>query len=89
MVDADTHGYKYPINYRTVADRTVASQTLTLRWANENSSTWNADRTTDMSIFQKIMRPGRFQRRNHEIEYSGTEQVEIEGIEVDVGIAPT
>ena len=88
MFDGGTNGYKYPDNYRHVADRTEDSQTLILRWANENSASWNPDRTLDTSVYTKVHQAGRFQRRNHELEYSGTEQIEIEAIEFDVEIGP-
>lgn len=66
-----------------LADRTINSNTLTIRWANENSDTasFNAGRTIDTRNYQRLLRLGRFRRRNFELEYAGTDQIFLEALE--------
>jgi len=86
MYDGGTNKYKYPVSLRFVGDRTPSSQTLTLKWANENNSSFNSGRSQDMSINSKEHRLGRFQRRNHQIEYSGTDDIWLEGLEMPLEV---
>ena len=82
MNDFGSQEYKFPQKIQTAGDQTSTSQNITIRWANEKN-TFNTGRTVDLSTNNALHRIGRFIRRNHEIEYSGTEQVFIEGIDVD------
>jgi hypothetical protein len=84
MEDAGTNNYKYLNNLRFVGDKTPNSQTLTVKWADDNSSSFNAGRTTDTSKYKRLTRLGRSRRRNHQIEYSGTDKVLLESLELDV-----
>lgn len=86
MFDGGTNKYKYPESIRFVGDKTPSSQTLTLKWADENNSSFNTGRSQDMSINSKEHRLGRFQRRNHQIEYSGTDDIWIEGLELPLEV---
>ena len=83
MFDGGQNEWKYPTQYRFVGDTTESSQTLTLKWANENNSSFNTGKTMDTSKYQKITRPGRYRRRNHEMTYSGTERLRLEALETD------
>jgi len=83
MMDGGTNLWKYPTEYRFVGDTTENTQTLTLKWANENNSSFNTGKTMDTSKYQKITRPGRYRRRNHELSYSGTERIRLEALETD------
>ena len=85
MKDFDTNKYKYPDEMRHVADTTDASQTLTIRWSDENNSNFSTGRDVDMSIYQKLFQLGRFRRRNHELEATSTEQIRIDGLEIEMG----
>ena len=75
---------KYPLTYKLAADLTPNSQTLTLNWADENNTTFSSGKTFDTSLYQKSYRNGRFRRRNHEINYSGTDVLRLEAIEADI-----
>ena len=86
MYDAGTNRYKYPSTIKQVSDRTATTQDLTIRWTNENNSAFNTGRTVDTSLNAKLSRLGRYQRRNHEIEYSGTEVLRIEALEGDLTV---
>ena len=86
MIDLGTNLHKYPLSYTYAGDTTAASQTMTLKWSDENNSNFNAGRTLDTSKYQKITRCGRFRRRNHEITYSGSEQIRIEAIEAEIPV---
>lgn len=85
MMDLGSNAWKYPTEYRFVGDETANTQTLTLKWSNENNLAFNTGRTMDTSKYQKITRCGRFKRRNHEAIYAGTDRIRIEAIEGDVG----
>jgi len=86
MVDGGTNQWKYPTEYRFVGDETANSQTLTLKWSNENNLAFNTGRTMDTSKYQKITRCGRFRRRNHELSYAGTDRIRLEAIEGDMPV---
>ena len=86
MTDLGTDLHKYPMSYRPVNDLTPNTQTLTLKWADENNSSFSSGKTFDTSIYQKTYRNGRFRRRNHEIQYSGTDVLRLEAIEVELPI---
>lgn len=86
MWDAGTNKHKYPVDIRTVGDFTEASQTLTIKWADENNNSFNTGRSLDISKYQKAHRLGRFRRRNYEIETSADEQVRIEGLETNLTV---
>jgi len=83
MFDGGANVWKYPTEYRFVGDTTVNSQTLTLKWANENNSSFNTGKTMDTSKYQKITRPGRYRRRNHELIYAGNERIRLEALDTD------
>jgi len=82
--DLGTNLHKYPMSYRQVADLTPTSQTLTLKWADEINTTFTSGKTLDTSKYQKAYRNGRFRRRNHEINYSGSDEFRLEAIEADI-----
>ena len=86
MYDGGTNRYKYPESLRFVGDRTPNSQTLTIKWANENNDSFNTGRSQDTSINSKEHRLGRFQRRNHELEYTATDLLRLEGLEMVLGV---
>ena len=86
MTDLGTNKHKYPSEYRQVGDTTANSQTLTLKWANENNSTFTTGKTTDTSKYQKMTRCGRFRRRNHELIYAGTDRIRLEAIEAEIPV---
>ena len=83
MFDGGTNQYKFLSSVRPVCNKTPNTQTLTVKWADENNESFSAGRTIDTSLNGKLTRLGRFQRRNHQIEYSGDEQIRIEAIEID------
>jgi hypothetical protein len=86
MFDGQTSKFKFAEHIRPIGDLTPNSQTLTLRWANENSVTFNTGRTLNTSRHEKARRMGRYRRRNHEIEYSGTDQYQLEALEGEVDV---
>jgi len=84
MMDMGSNKYKYPTELRHVGDITSGSNTLTVKWANENNSSFNAGRAIDTSEYRKENQLGRFRRRNHQIEYSATEVLRLEALEIDL-----
>jgi hypothetical protein len=86
MYDGQSNKYKYAESLRFVGDKTPSSQTLTIKWADENNSSFNTGRSQDMSLNSKEHRLGRFQRRNHQIEFSGTDDIWLEALELPVEV---
>ena len=86
MIDLQTNQYKYPESIRFVGDRTPSSQTLTIKWSDELNDNFNSGRSQDMSLNSKEHRLGRFQRRNHQVEYAGSDDVWLEGLEMPVNV---
>jgi hypothetical protein len=86
MYDGGSNRYKYPESIRFVGDKTPNSQTLTIKWADENNSSFNTGRSQDMSLNSKEHRLGRFQRRNHEIVYAGSDKTWIEALEMPLEV---
>jgi len=83
--NGDSNKNKFPKHIRPRMGATAASQTMTVRWADNNSSSFTAGKSLDVSDqYASILNGGRFRRRNHELETSSTEQVWIEGIEMDL-----
>lgn len=79
--DAGTDTKKTLPSMRVVADKTPASNDLTLRWAKENNSSFNSGVVVDTSKFQRVNRVGSFRRINIELDYSGDEVFRAEAIE--------
>ena len=85
--DGGVNNKKFMKDLRHVGNLTTASQNLIIRWADENNASFNTGRTIDVSKFQKITKCGHFRRRNHELEYAGTEVVRLDRLEgnADIG----
>ena len=82
--DGDTNYWKFGHTIEIVGDETEAAVNATVKWADGNSSTFNAGRTVDLSTKEKITRLGRFKRRNHEIVFDIVEQYRIEALELEL-----
>jgi hypothetical protein len=89
MYDGGTNRYKKAESIRYVGDRTTNSETLTLKWADENNDSFNTGRGKDISINSQWHRLGRFQRRNHEVSYSGDESLRMEALEMQLEVDPS
>jgi hypothetical protein len=78
---------KFCHSMQFVGDYTDGAETLTVRYADDNHTTYR-ERTLDTSAKQKVNRLGSFDRRSFEMEYSGDESLRIEGLElhVDIGL---
>lgn len=82
--DYGTRERKFAGSLVAVGDQTQASQTLTVKEANENNSSFSAGRTIDLSYYQQLNRNGSFRRRNYELSATPTEVVRLEAIEIDL-----
>ena len=71
---------------RYVGDQPANSQTLTVKWSNENNQNFTSGKSIDISSPGTIRKNGRFIRRNHEISHSATEILEIEALELDIEV---
>lgn len=77
--------YKFQSKEALNAESATASQTVTIKHADENSSSFDSGRTVDISNDRKeIFAGGRFMKRNYQIQYSGDEQVFLKTIDVPV-----
>lgn len=82
MFDGGVNRFKFPDSLAVTGDRTESSQTVTVKWSDENSKNFSSGRTLDLQEHGRLTRLGRFKKRNHEIEFSGTEQIRVEGIDL-------
>lgn len=87
--DADSRDWKFAHQIRFVGDSTVNPQDLTIRWNDDNNvatnDTYTGTRTIDISSpLNKLTRLGRFKSRSFEFEYSGSEQIRVEGLDLDI-----
>lgn len=71
---------------KLVHDLTPNSQTITHKQAYENNASFSSGRTLDTSKRQKLNRLGRYERRNDQVEYSGSDRLQYEGIEIDFDV---
>lgn len=71
---------KYMSQLRWAGDSTSEPQTITVRWSDGNNRNYTSGRTLDISnLNNKLTRLGRFKNRSFEFEYSGNEQIRMEG----------
>ena len=83
--DSSTLETKFADRLRVVSTPTDASQNITVQWSDEGNNNYNSGRTIDLSNPKnKLNRCGSYKIRNYKLSYEGSEQVEIEGIEVQV-----
>jgi len=85
--DGETNKNKFMHYLKPLMNKTVNSQTLTVKWSDDNNNDFITGGTIDTQYqHSDIHRLGRFYRRNIELEYSGTEQLFLESLEVDVQV---
>ena len=83
--DSGTLETKFADRLRVVSTPTDASQTVTVQWSDESNNSYNNGRTIDLSNPKnKLNRCGSYKIRNYKMTYSGSEQVEIEGLELSI-----
>ncbi len=83
--DGDSNQYKFQTNLKPQMSETTNSQTLTILAFDNNEDSSVTLGTVD-TLYQedKIINGGRFKRRNHELQYSGNEQIWVEALEFDL-----
>lgn len=87
-INGGVREYKFQASEYLMMDTTETSQTLTIRHADEGTTTFTTGNTIDTSYDKKeVFQGGRFMQRNYQLEYSGDEQFFIEnlGADLDVG----
>lgn len=85
--DGGNRNWKYLHQLRIACDQTANSQNMTVRWNDEESygsgPAFTGTRTIDLQkAVHKLSRLGKFKSRSFEIEYNGTEQIRIKGIDL-------
>lgn len=83
-IDANSHKTKFGKTLEVVADPTIASQTLTIKWSNTDHITYTDTRTIDLSLHETLSRIGTYNRRTYQLEYSGNETIRLEALEYNV-----
>lgn len=69
---------------RVIATQPENTQNLTVRWSDEDNDSFNDGVVIDMkNNTRRLSRLGRYRQRNVRLEYSGNEQIRIEGVEID------
>lgn len=85
QISGDTNNNKFHDNLSILMNQTSSSQTLTVRAADDDNSTFATVGTIDTSdINRDIRQLGAFRRRNIELEYAGSQQIYIEGVETQI-----
>ncbi len=83
--DFGSRDYKYADNLRIATTPTATAQNLTVYRSDEGNNNYSAGQTIDLANHNnKLTRQGRFRTRNHKLTFAGDEQIEIEGIELDI-----
>lgn len=85
--NAGTGNYKFQQRATLLMESTPSAQTMTIKHADEGSTTFSTAGTIDTSSAQKeLQRQSRFINRNYQLEYSGDEQFFIEALQVEGNI---
>lgn len=79
--DLGTRRTKMAGPMQIIGDRTPNSQTLTLKWADGNSASFNAGRSIDLSFDHIETGLGSFIRRNYDLSVTSTDPVRLEAID--------
>lgn len=91
LIDGDTEATKFQATKfqasETISmESTALSQTMRIRHSNGVSNNFNVGNTVDTSLTRKkISQGGSFIRRNYQLEYSGSEQIYMRDLDIDVG----
>ncbi len=87
LLDGEISSYKFQNREVVEMENTATSQSLLIRHSNEATSDFDSGNSVDTSISRKeIHQGGRFMKRNYQIEYSGSEQIFIESLDVDLSV---
>jgi len=85
--DGGENNNKFMSRLRPKMDQSANSQIITVRWSDNNEDNFIEAGTFDSQYqYNAIRRCGQFYRRNIEIEFSSTEQIWVEALEVDVQV---
>jgi len=70
---------------RPLMEETDTAQTLVIKWTKSGEhDVFTTGRDIDTSKRQFARRGGRFTKRNYDLTYAGSEQIYLEGLEVDI-----
>jgi len=82
--DMGISNYKFCHSVLPVATKTPSSQTVTIKWSDEDNQSFTTGRTLDSSTRSRVRRAGEYARRNYELLYSGSEAYRLEGLEQEL-----
>ena len=81
--DGGTYSDKTLDQLRIACDETDAAQTVTVKWSDGNHGAFTAGRDIDISSNKnKLVGCGRFKNRTFELNYSGSEQIRVQGLDL-------
>ena len=84
--DGDVYPYKYLFRMNLVGDTLKLATNLTpiqVSWSDDGYSTLSTPRDLATGLRRSLTRLGNFKRRAFNLSYSGTDKLQIEGIEID------
>jgi hypothetical protein len=86
--DGGTNKYKYGRVLSIAGDYTDASAPVTVKWSDTTAldANFTGTRTIDLNLKRHLTRLGRFVRRSHQLEYSGTSPIRLEALEIDTAV---
>jgi hypothetical protein len=81
-IEVGTTGRKFLHSVEYLGNMPASAQTVTVRWSDNEGDNWYTG-TIDLPDRTQINRLGSFNRRRFQMEFSGDEQLRIEGLELD------
>lgn len=83
--DFGTRNEKHMDNLRIVSAPEASATDVLVQWSDQSNNSYNTGRTLDLdNADNKLTRLGKFRSRNHKLTFSGTEQIEVEALEMDI-----
>jgi len=83
--DFESMSRKFMSSFNVVGDE-VSGGSLSLRWSDDDYTTWSNTKILTMSPRSFFTRLGAFRRRAFNLTYTGNSHYRIEGIEFEVGL---
>lgn len=85
MTNAGISGYKFENALKLIMESTTTSQSIDVSVADESNDNFRNIGTIDPQYPRKeVHQGGRFVKRNHQFDYSGNEQIYIDGFDADI-----
>lgn len=83
--DFGSNSRKFLHNLSVIGDQ-VSGGTMSIRWSDDDYTTYNTAKTVDLTSFSMLYRLGAFRRRSFNFTYTGNTAYRMEAIEVEFSI---